>query len=271
LHQIDLAKGPSSHKTIPDLHLRPHKNVNCSHDPNIWLCNGKYGFGLMDKSTGRCKYIARFPTSAAVESQIPNDGACDSRGRFWIGTMADPMDFSKFDGSIWRLDPDLSIHQVVKGGIGVSNGVSWSADEMTMYYTDSLQGKIFAYDYDIETGSIANQRTFWEVEQPKGADAKLVAPDGHAVDVNGCLWIAVYGGSKVVKLDPHGKVIGEIRLPTPNITDVEFAGEDVFITSANDGGEMGGCLFRCHVGVKGRKLNEFQLAPELLNKAEAKL
>lgn len=70
------------------------------HDDELWLCNAKYGFGLMDKKSGKSKYIAHFRNYQTTgEGLMGNDGAVDSHGRFWTGTMADPIEFHRFDGS----------------------------------------------------------------------------------------------------------------------------------------------------------------------------
>ena len=91
-------------------------------------------------------------------------------------------------------------------------------------------------------------------------------PDGMAMDVNGCLWIAICGGGKVLKLSPVAKVVGEILLPTRMISCPAFAGEDLFITSAEeedrdkypDSVKYGGSLFKVKVGVKGTVVHKFR-------------
>jgi len=80
------------------------KTVDIVNNDDLWLCGSKYGFGLMNKKTAKSKYIARFDDDTIkIEGQISNDGAVDSQGRFWVGTMADPMDFTKFEGILTYL------------------------------------------------------------------------------------------------------------------------------------------------------------------------
>jgi sugar lactone lactonase YvrE len=38
----------------------------------------------------------------------------------------------------------------------VGNGMGWSPDNKTMYFTDTGIGKIFAFDYEIETGATSS-------------------------------------------------------------------------------------------------------------------
>ena len=187
-----------------------------------------------------------------------NDGAVDSRGRFWAGAMSDPMvvDITN-EGVLFRLDPDLSLHRMIEP-VGIPNGIGWSADDRTMYFVDTFTKKIEKFDYDIETGAISNRRTHFALEDEPGA------PDGWTMDVNGCIWSAIYGAGKILKVSPEGKVVGEVLLPAKNPTCLRFAGEELYITSAAEGepqkaGKYGGSVFRVHVGVKGRPLNKFRL------------
>jgi sugar lactone lactonase YvrE len=160
------------------------------------------------------------------------------------------------------MSPDLTVKEVIKGGCGIPNGISWSKDEKTMYFTDSTKLKIFAYDFDAETGSISNETTFYQPTEG--------VPDGHAVDEEGYLWVAQYGGSRVCRVSPKGEVVAEVVLPVKNITDVAFVGEDIFITCATDQQaqttENQGDVFKCHVGIKGAPLTKFPLSS-----SEAKL
>lgn len=247
------------------------KTVDLVNDPGLWLVAGKYGIGLMEKATGNDQYISRFPLDKErVETFTGNDAAVDSQGRFWVGTMHDPMSFEKFDGSLWRFDPDLTVHEVIKGGAGIPNGISWSPDDKTMYLADSSKHDILAYDFDAKSGEVSNERTFNKQIQPENG---ICVPDGHAMDVEGCIWSAFWGGSKLVRFSPQGDVVAEVLLPTTNVTDVIFVDEDVYITTARNEAqpETSGHLYKCHVGIKGQPLTKFALSKELLAKERLKL
>lgn len=139
----------------------------------------------------------------------------------------------------------------------IPNSLSWSPDHKTMYYTHSSARTVYAWDYDLQDGSVANRRVFY---QHPGAGE----PDGHRIDKDGNMWHAVYGESRVLKLSPEGKLIGQVNLPTKNITCVEFVGTELFITTANDdegegtSKELGGALFRVDVGTTGLKPFQFK-------------
>lgn len=121
-----------------------------------------------------------------------------------------------------------------------------------MYYTHSSARTVYACDYDRKDGSIANHRVFYQHQGPG-------EPDGHRIDKDGNMWHAVYGEGRVLKLSPEGKLIGQVNLPTKNITCVEFVGNELFITTANDDNgegtskELGGALFRVNVDTTGLK------------------
>ena len=187
-----------------------------------------------------------------------NDGAVDSRGRFWAGAMSDPMMTEIVtEGVLFRLDLDLKLHRTIQG-VGIPNGIGWSTDDRTMFFVDSFTRKIEMFDYDIETGAISNRRAHFTLEDEPGA------PDGWAMDVDGCIWSAIYGAGKVLKISPQGQVIGEILLPARNPTCPRFVEEDLFITSASEENpeeamRYGGSLFRVHVGVKGLPMHKFRL------------
>ena len=152
------------------------------------------GFMALDPVSGTLTMLAE------VEQDRPetrmNDGACDRTGRFYAGTMAE--DESPGPGTLYRLDPDLSVTRLVTG-LGTSNGIGWSPDERLMYYIDSLDNRVDVFDYDPATGEIEGRRRFAAVG---GGD---VVPDGLTVDAEGDVWVAVWGGGAVLHHDPGGK------------------------------------------------------------------
>ncbi len=185
-----------------------------------------------------------------------NDGAVDRQGRFWAGTMS--MEGEGKVGALYRLDTDHAVQHMV-GDIIISNGLGWSPDNKIMYYADTGYRTIWAYDFDPATGAIENRRDFAVVPDEPGEGA----PDGLTVDREGCVWGARWGGWKIVRYDPDGKLEREIKLPAERITSVMFGGADLdelYITSArldydpakdSETQPHAGSLFRVRPGVKG--------------------
>ncbi|KAK4200489.1 hypothetical protein QBC40DRAFT_326800 [Triangularia verruculosa] len=228
------------------------------------LIGAKQGLAILDRKTGEYLYISKIE-GEGLDRIRSNDGAVDPQGRFWMGSMTD---FGKGDfrpeGSLFQFSQSQP-PKVALTSLTIPNSVGWSPDHKTMYFTHSNAREVIAWDYDPspasgDTLTLSNKRVFYQ-HVGKGE------PDGFRVDVEGNIWHAVYGESRVLKLSPEGKLIGEIRLPTRNITCVEFVGEELFITTAGDDDaadgeeskELGGGLFRVHVGVTGVGHDLFKL------------
>jgi sugar lactone lactonase YvrE len=183
-----------------------------------------------------------------------NDAKCDRRGRLWAGSTTEAEEAAR--GTLYRIDPDLQATEVLDG-ITVSNGIDWSPDDSRMYYIDSPTRRIDVLDYDIATGTATNRRALHEL-----ADDVPGLPDGMCVDSEGTLWVALWGGSRVLGLTPEGAVHTQIDLPTNQVTSVAFGGADLrtlFITSAAFGLDaqtlaaepLAGGIFALDVGVAG--------------------
>ena len=165
------------------------------------------------------------------EAHLPdnrfNDGKCDPAGRLWAGTMAYQNQTTQ--GSLYCLNTDLSVKKM-RGDIGISNGLAWSLDHSTMYYIDSVTYMVKAYDYDLATGDIQNERTIIRVPKEVGL------PDGMTIDSEGMLWVAHFGGGRVCRWHPErGEILQTIFLPASQITACAFGDKDLdtlYITSA---------------------------------------
>lgn len=182
------------------------------------------GFTLFDPDTGVSTPLVD-PEADKPNNRF-NDGKCDSRGRFWAGTM--DMGVAPGAGSLYRLDRDGSVH-CLERGIGISNGLGWSPDDRRMYFTDSLARTIFVYDFDAESGTIANRRVFAQTLDHMGV------PDGLTVDAEGYVWSAQWDGWQLIRFDPEGRIDQTVSLPVPRPTSCTFGGpnrETLYVTSA---------------------------------------
>jgi sugar lactone lactonase YvrE len=191
---------------------------------------GGYVLALQDGFGALAAPGAEVEPLAEVRSEDPktrfNDGACDSAGRFWAGTYAE--DEAEGAGALYCLEPDHSVRSLLDS-VTISNGIDWSLDGRTMYYVDSPTQRVDAFDFDAGSGSIANRRALIEIPQEAGL------PDGLTVDAEGCLWVALWGGSAVHRYRPDGSLERILRLPVSLVTSCCFGGadlEDLYITSA---------------------------------------
>jgi sugar lactone lactonase YvrE len=208
----------------------------------------KNGFAFWDPHTLSLTFIAD-PEADKPAARF-DDGAVDRRGRFWAGTLAPGA-----TSSLYRLDPDLTVH-TMETGITASNGIGWSPDNRTMYFTDTRRKTIYAYDFDVATGHISNRRSFVFTPDEEGV------PDGLAVDSEGFIWSARWGGWKVSCYDPSGKLEREVRLPVQYPTSCAFGGDrldELYVTSARTRVSeeqireqpFAGDLFRLGMGIRG--------------------
>ena len=183
------------------------------------------GFASFDLETQELTLIAN--PEAHITGNRFNDGKCDPAGRFWAGTMA--YENPTNQGSLYRLDTDLSVHKIF-GDVAISNGIIWSLDHTTMYYIDTLRKNVRAFDYADDTGDISNERVIINVPEEIGM------PDGMAIDSEGMLWVAHYGGSCVSRWNPNtAQLLLKIDLPVTQVTACAFGGpnlDTLFITSA---------------------------------------
>jgi sugar lactone lactonase YvrE len=172
------------------------------------------GFYFFDFATGKLDLIT------LVDAEQPrtrlNDGKCDRRGRFYAGGMDDKEEL-KICG-LYRLDPDLKVTQIDRGII-CSNGPCWSPDNKTFYFADTFQGEYWAYDFDIETGSVSNKRLFASFKDDAGG------ADGSTIDEEGCVWNAQVIGGELVRYAPDGSVERRIGMPVKNVTSLMFGGD----------------------------------------------
>ena len=221
------------------------------------------GLWRFEPRSGERSRIAEPPYDPASERF--NDGKCDPQGRFWVGTIYEP-----------RSPPRASLHCLVRGrllrkadGITVSNGLAWSPNGRTMYWSDTHAHTIYAFDFEPGTGALGNRRVFasFAGKSPGPLLASYGGrPDGAAVDVEGCYWVAMYEGQRLLRLSPEGEVVREVRLPVRCATMPCFGGVDLttlYITTARanrPAAELAdqpyaGCVLALDVDVAGLPAN----------------
>jgi sugar lactone lactonase YvrE len=214
------------------------------------------GFALLDPGSGKLERLAD------VERDRPdnrmNDGKCDCAGRFWAGTMA--VDERTVSGALYRLEAGRVTR--VLDGVGISNGLGWSLDDARMYYVDTPTARVDVFDFDPVTGTVANRRPLLQVE----GHGK---PDGMTVDAGGSLWVALWGGWRILHVLPDGSVAGAVQLPVSQVTSCCFGGPDLgdlYVTTARKGlsperlaaEPLAGGIFRCRPGAEGLPVRPYR-------------
>jgi xylono-1,5-lactonase len=199
-----------------------------------------------------------------------NDAKCDRQGRLWAGTT-DRLEVEAM-GRLFRIGPNGEASPAAAGFV-CSNGPSFSPDGRIMYHTCSHERVIHAYDIDAESGKASNRRVFATFDPAVGV------PDGSTVDAEGYLWTTHWGGWRVSRFAPDGRLDREIAMPVKSVTSCAFGGPDMatlFVTTASvelvdgrwrfldDAGfaaaPMAGGIFAIDVGVRGLPEPAFRIA-----------
>ena len=192
-----------------------------------------------------------------------NDCIADPAGRLLAGSVFyDPTSKDYPLGKLIRVDTDGTAH-VLDEGNHLANGLGFSVDAKTLYFTDSAARIIYAYDYEPKSGNARHRRVFVKVPATSGL------PDGLTVDAEDFVWSAEWYGSRVVRYDRDGKIERTIETPAKQTSSLAFGGPDlmdIFITSAAKSepmpimppgydpntGNFGGALYHINLGIRGK-------------------
>jgi sugar lactone lactonase YvrE len=204
------------------------------------------GVWLLDAKGAKVRQLA--PNAENAATNRFNDGRVDPRGRYFAGTLDEP----KAGGNAALYRYDRRGLKRITDGIMTSNGLAFSPDGRTLYFSDTPRFVIYRFDYDPDTGEATNRRVFARIE-PTATDRGR--PDGAAADVEGCYWSSLYEGSRIRRYDPDGKMMADYPVPALNTTMPAFGGADMktlFVTTAHDKkGGPGGGLYAMPVDVAG--------------------
>jgi sugar lactone lactonase YvrE len=246
-----------------------------SFDTELGSCAPMLDGGLLlAMRDGLCRFDARSGTRSPLaappyDTRVErfNDGKCDPQGRFWVGTIYEPRDAARAalycyaNGTLERRAE----------GITVSNGLAWSPDARTMYWSDTKAHTVYAFDFEPVAGALSRKRVFaqWPAKQPAQAlDGYGGRPDGAAVDAEGCYWCAMFEGQRLLRLAPTGELLREVVLPVRCATMPAFGGHDlktIYVTTARENRSpaelaetpLAGCVLALDVDVPGLPANLF--------------
>jgi len=187
-----------------------------------------------------------------------NDAKVDPWGNYWIGTM--DLNFDKPIGALYCIYGKGKLKKVLDGII-CSNGMIWNEEEKVFYYIDSKTQNVTSYQFDPDTVTLSSMKVIYHDIRPD------VYPDGMTIDTEGFLYVALWGGSEVIKLNPHnGEIKERYSLPCPNVTSCCFAGEELnelMVTTASEDCDIkeypsAGQVFKFETESKGLETKELK-------------
>ncbi|AHL75621.1 gluconolactonase [Stutzerimonas stutzeri] len=239
--------------------------ARCEAGPNRWIAGMEDGlFEIAPQDDGTLGSHRLAGAQHAHAGMRFNDGRCDRQGRFWAGTMVLDMAAGIPAGALYRFDGssrDDSLSAQLNDFI-VPNGLGFSPDGRTMYLSDSHPSvqRIWAFDYDIDSGTPSNRRLFVDMNHYAGR------PDGAAVDVDGCYWICGNDAGLIHRFTPDGRLDRSLQVPVKKPAMCAFGGaglDTLFVTSIRPGGDLSdqplaGGVFALQPGVRGLEETPFR-------------
>lgn len=188
-----------------------------------------------------------------------NDAKCDSKGRLWAGTMSSSEWIPPGKGSLYKVIPSTGVNKIIIQKeftpVILSNGIAWTTDDSRMFFVDSTKKVIYKFNYDVVSGNATDSSIFMNCETTMEAAG---VPDGMTMDADGKLWVAFYGGGRILRIDPEtAKVVSVIDMPCERVTSLTFGGRNnqtIYATSARsddfktsftdaNGESVGGAVF----------------------------
>ncbi|TLX57019.1 SMP-30/gluconolactonase/LRE family protein [Stutzerimonas nosocomialis] len=228
-------------------------------DALVTLPSGVYRFD--PDASGDARRLSLLCVPDPVPDNRANEARCDSRGRLWLGSMQNNFDpqggdlpVTRRSGGLFRIDVDASVTQLASD-FGIVNTLLWNDSPPLLYCADTLDGVI--YRYPIEPDGTLGARQAWAGGHPRGA------PDGSALDAEGFVWNARWGGHCLLRFAPDGSLDRVVELPVSHPTSCVFGGPELdrlYVTSAappDSAGPLDGAVLVADVGVAGTPCTRF--------------
>lgn len=264
LYVVDITKGtvfgyhPNTAK-VERWQFPNYVSALASTTSNRLLVVEQQQLSTLNPTSGSTEFVQRFEMGANLRF---NECKCDRLGRFWMGTMH--LEAQQGQGAFYRVDLDGTSTEMLST-LTIPNGFCWTQDDRYLYHIDSFSHQVLRYDFELSTGTLGHSKAVYESTDPS------IYLDGMCIDQHGNLWIACWGGGKVICVDPTlGKIVAQVDVPVPQVTSCVFGGVDystLYITTAYLGltpkqreeSPLSGAVFSCDVGVPGTATSPCQL------------
>ena len=185
-----------------------------------------------------------------------NDAKSDARGRYWGGSCHN--DFTAGLGKLHRWDGGDS-NKVMMENLALPNGLGWNKENTLMYLADSMANKVYVSNFDLAEDFVPNFRELITIDSG--------VPDGLAIDSEGCIWLALWGGSRIVRISPQGAIVSEHHFPVAQPSSCAFGSDGtLYVTSARKGlsesqlaeQPLAGSLFTLQTDTTGVPVSKFK-------------
>ena len=209
------------------------------------------GFGIVENG----KLVPMNPFLSDPDYRM-NDAKCDARGRYWGGSCQN--DFTAGLGKLHRWDGGDS-NIVMMENLALPNGLGWNKENTLMYLADSMANKVYVSDFDLADDFVPNFRELITIDSG--------VPDGLAIDSDGCIWLALWGGSRIIRISPQGAIVSEHHFPVAQPSSCAFGADGtLYVTSARKGlsesqlaeQPLAGSLFTLQTDTTGVPVSKFK-------------
>lgn len=274
VHLLDGIKGdnytPEEINQVENSHeeyIVPNESIGVIYlvegNDDLIYVGAQFGIATYQFSTQKFEYVLKYPQGD--ENLRSNDGNVDPSGKYIFAGLMGNFEHGPIDnGKLYKIDLASKDVKIQVPNAKIPNGINWSKDGKTVYWTSSLDHTIYKFDYDTETAELKNQTPHIKI-----SDFMEGEPDGHALTDDGHIFTAVWGANAVVHFDEQGQLVEQYKLPANQVSAVAFASstkggplDEVYVTTANknledpdrldeNSEDLGGAIFR--IKLKGQK------------------
>ena len=165
--------------------------------------------------------------------QGPNDFAADGKGGVYFSASG-PWESGPIVGKVFHLTDDGTITEVAND-LHYANGVVLGADGKRLFVNESEAGRVISFAVG-DDGSLSDRRLFVrvaKVDEKSGIDAY---PDGIKLGPDGNFYIGQYSMGRIVVVDPEGKFVKAIDVPSATAPNMAFSpdGKTLYVMSVDD-------------------------------------
>ncbi len=175
------------------------------------------------------------PNPDAPQWTNPNDFVADGRGGYYFTVSGELAPGAAADGAIMYRPAGRAMRMAAMG-LRYPNGLASIDEGRTLLVAEQLENRIVAYDVD-DRGALSGSRVFADLDAiaPMDSADPMLGPDGIELGPNGLVYVAQFGGGRVLKLDPQGGLVGSLEVAEGLYpTNLAIHDDRVWVTAVTD-------------------------------------